>query len=744
MASDARKVRKVTRACDACKAKKKACTGTLPCGPCAQRRMPCTYNAAYNRGVAVSPLSSGHQIKRPSSASSNADINQPQTIGRSRYQHYAIESPSESWVQPPSAHISPAPAFARTASGTPADPPNESESSNIAPQYWGPTSAHSFLGRVVQDLPSTPSKTLAQQRERGTSSSVSIFSFGDRVTPNGLAEFEWPGRRTADILVRRYFDFASPTYRVLHQPTVELLVHDLFRGGNVARETSLPTATRATLLLIFSIATMFQPDSEGHITDADTSGWQTSETYYTQADALLSHETGAPSLASVQARFLMVLYLLSSSRAHKAWFTFGTTVQLMMALGYHSKRPRLGTDEEDLIQKECQRRVLWCSYTLDKYLSVILGRPRLWQDEDLDEDLPDRINDQDLSRHEKRMSKRDCLMDAPVFHTMLARILTQAAKEPYVVTGVSTKAQIDIIRLFCGRVAEWQAELPAFLSGIIQPDSLVPGLRRQLTVLQLARYHALLFITRPLLLRNYGQTWPECEASCQYYLSLCLTAARDAIELILTFVQEKQLFQSFWYSQYIAFNALSIIYLYLIQVQRGRISPVNLRFVSSQDVPFDSPLDESTLYRLSETAQAHLADATVRNAPPWRYSIILQGLRRELTKSYPSAPSHTDIYPDNHSSQHGATADRDISPSTAHQRDMIAFAQAEQNGSAMQEILSTQEDDGAGGVSGLDNDAQLFLLDPQTEILLDNLATDEDLVLDFWPQFDSLPISYLG
>jgi hypothetical protein len=219
-----------------------------------------------------------------------------------------------------------------------------------------------------------------------------------------------------------------------------------------------------------------------------------------------------------------------------------------------------------------------------------------------------------------------------------------------------------------------------------------------------------------------------------------LTAARDAIELILAFVQEKQLFQSFWYSQYIAFNALSIIYLYLIQVQRGRISPVNLRFVSSQDVPFDSPLDESTLYRLSETAQAHLADATVRNAPPWRYSIILQGLRRELTKSYPSAPSHYDIYPDNHSSQHGTNIDRDTSPSTAHQRDMIAFAQAEQNGSAMQEILSRQEDDGAGGVPGLDNNAQLFLLDPQTEILLDNLATDEDLVLDFWPQFDSLPI----
>ncbi|KAJ5747037.1 uncharacterized protein N7511_008733 [Penicillium nucicola] len=725
MASDARKLRKVTRACDACKAKKKACTGTLPCGPCSQRRLSCTYNAAYNRGVAMSPLSSDHQShqkKRPSSANFSSNSNQDQAIGESRHQQFATEIPSESWGQPPTPHRSPGVEFGQDAPDEFSEPPRETGSTIVAPQYWGPTSAHSFLGRVVQDLPSTPAKLLPQQKSQGASSNVSIFSFGDRVVPEiSPAEFEWPTRRAADILIRRYFDFASPTYRVLHQPTVELMVHDLFEGGTNAKETTLAAASRATLLLIFSIATMFQPDHEGRITDADTSGWQRSETYYTRADYLLLHEMGAPSLPSVQARFLMVLYLLSSSRAHKAWFTFGTTVQLMMALGYHSKRPRLGTDQEDLIQKECQRRVLWCSYTLDKYLSVILGRPRLWQDEDLEEDLPDRINDQDLTRHEKRISKRDCLMDAPVFHTVLARILTQAAKEPYVVTGVSTKEQIDIIRLFCGRVAEWQAELPAFLSGIIQPDSLVPGLRRQLTVLQLARYHTLIFITRPLLLRNYSQTWPECEANCQYYLSLCLTAARDAIELILAFVQEKQLFQSFWYSQYIAFNALSIIYLYLIQVQRGRISPVSLRFVSTQDAPFDSPLDESTLYRLSETAQAHLADATVRNAPPWRYSVILQGLRRELTKF-----------------QYGNTTTGDTSPSETHQRDMIAFAQAEQNGPGTQEILSRQDEP---GISGLENDS--FLLDPQTELLLDNLATDEDLVLDFWPQFDSLPISYL-
>ncbi|KAJ5268608.1 hypothetical protein N7505_004366 [Penicillium chrysogenum] len=716
MASDARKLRKVTRACDACKVKKKACTGTLPCGPCEQRQLSCTYDAAYRRGAAVSPPSLSRWRERPTSSSGGS--NQYQVSDRS-----------------------PAPAFEQTVPVTPVDPPSQLGSTNIASQYLGPTSAHSFLGRVVQDLPATPSKLLVDQQSEGTASTVSIFSHGDRIVPNiGLAEFKWPDRRAADVLVRRYFEFAAPTYRVLHRPTVELLIDDLYEGGTFAREALLDTASRAILLLIFCTSAMFQPDSEGHITDADESGWQISELYYTKAESLLSQETGAPSLGSVQARFLMVLYLLSSSRAHKAWFTFGTTVQLMMALGFHNKRPRLGIDEEDLIRKECRRRVLWCSYTLDKYLSVILGRPRLWQDEDLDEELPTRINDRDLTRHEKKISNRDCLMDAPVFHTMLARILTQAAKEPYMVTGVSTKGQIDIIRDSCGRVAEWHAELPAFLSGVVHPDSLMPGMRRQLTVLQLARYHALTFITRPLLLRNYARIWPECEASFQYYLSTCLAAARDAIDLILTFAQEKQLFSSFWYSQYIAFNALSIIYLYLIQVQRGRISPVNIRFDQSPDVLFvSSPLDESTLYRLCERAQAHLADATARNAPPWRYSVILQGLRRELTRSQPSSLRNPHIHPDNGTNQQSITAGV-FSPSTACHREVLDLGQMEGDRIATQAIFTRPGEEAAGNMAGVDNHAATSLLDPQTEFLLDHLGTNDGLALDFWPQYDSLPI----
>lgn len=39
----------------------------------------------------------------------------------------------------------------------------------------------------------------------------------------------------------------------------------------------------------------------------------------------------------------------------------------------------------DLVELECRKRVFWCAYGLDNYLSAALGRPRTFHDEDIDQ-----------------------------------------------------------------------------------------------------------------------------------------------------------------------------------------------------------------------------------------------------------------------------------------------------------------------------------------------------------------------
>ncbi|KAE8148870.1 fungal-specific transcription factor domain-containing protein [Aspergillus avenaceus] len=714
----ARKMRKVTRACDTCKTKKKACTGTLPCGPCVRRQDSCTYNATYNRGVAVSPPPSSPRAYYTSYQGALSDTVQVDQVSVESSVHYTPQEHAQS------VDCDGVPSTANSTSPEIRSHGSIAESTEVADRYWGPTSAHSFLGRAALGIPASHVNAVDNPNDASVGSTKSIFHFGDRAVPEPpLSKFQWPSLETAESLVHTYFEFASPTYRILHQQTVERIVQRLYQSGrpengdsNSWEEGEVTGTSRAIILLVFSTATLFKMDGKGRMTDADEIGRETSEQYFSKADRILSQEPGAPSLESVQARLLMVLYLLCSSRTHRAWFTLGTTIQLIMILGLHSRRRNKDVGRLSLIRRECQRRVVWCSYTVDKYLSFMLGSPRLWHDEDLDEELPARANDEDVTEGSINPPVRDCVLDAEVFHALLARILSRAAKKPYVVAGIVDREEIKTIHTLCGSVEEWQAGLPPFLSGLIHPSSLVPLFRRQLTVLQLARYHALMFITRPLLLRNYAQIWTDCETSYVKYLCVCLTSAKQTVEMITSFARENQLFSAFWYSQYIAFNALSIIYIYLIQVQRNRISPLRQRRGSTENsMKSATELDESTLYAIAETAQYDLAQATTRNAPSWKYSTILEGLRRELERlRIPSAQTPN-------VSLHESLAGAGLGNPTI-------------------STISSQP----SVPNHTSNLSAPFIIDPQTISLFDNFTLENDLILDLWPQLDSMPITFPG
>ena len=141
--------------------------------------------------------------------------------------------------------------------------------------------------------------------------------------------------------------------------------------------------------------------------------------FFAEAERILSNETGPVRLESVQARLAQCIYLLGSSQINRAWYTFGTTAQMIIALGLHRKRySQFSGANSGVIEIECRKRVYWSAYTLDRYLSVILGRPRIFRDEDSDQDLPERINDNDLHTNsfKTHSSYHQCVSDGPVFH----------------------------------------------------------------------------------------------------------------------------------------------------------------------------------------------------------------------------------------------------------------------------------------------------------------------------------------
>lgn len=736
--------------------KKKRCTGTQPCPSCDKAAKPCTYLASYTRGRFTTPPSSrgldalilaaeshdvNFSVDRDPKSSSTQHAPSPivtQSPEAAVQRHHSlssaydipVQSPAQVFHQPqpqPPSYLPPLPTFQQpqqnavtfehpraslqpllppadhwrpSMSKEPSRRPSPEPDGNFDGHYLGPSSSVAWLRRALRKLGQAHAlKVELSEASHESPKDVTIFNYGDKNAPSASGPgLSLPSATRTDYLLTRYFEFAAPTYRFLHRPTLEswlAAMHD--------PNSTLHPAKTAVVLAILAIATLYELS---RIKDPELDIRRESEMYYQEAQSLISKETGPATLESVQARFALVHYLLSTARSNQAWFTFGTTVQLAMALGLH--RRRILGEKTSLIIRECQRRLFWSMYTTDRYMSVMFGRPRWIQDDDISQEYPLSVNDEDLTATDIiSPGQNDCLEDAAVFHSKLTRIVGRAAKEQYTMPSRTESERIAAAAEHNKGLEEWKAELPAYLSGAIRPSSLIPIFRRQSTVLKLAYVHAVMLVNRPFLLNltrpgggSGGSYSSSSNPTTRSFVEDCLTAARTAIEMALDYITEGQPFSSFWFTQYVAFNALAITYLYLIHARR-----------QGQDIL----ILHRDLLALADTCQQYLADVTEANAPSMRYSIILEELREELSRQVESAVAA------HHHHHHHHDSDGLLSPRALPGDGAVVLGGGE----------SQRQCNGRGG--GGDGDGSSVGDVQQLEQQL-------DWDLDFWPQLDSLPM----
>lgn len=371
---------------------------------------------------------------------------------------------------------------------------------------------------------------------------------GDRhfanVDPSSLV---MPDETQGTIFVNRYFDFAMATYRFLHQMTTMNWLSQL--QDDISKKTeTLPPIKKAILLLVFATGTLYNVD-DSHAVLPENEGPEglrlAGERYYQAAQRIISHETGPLQLESVQARLASTLYLLNTSRLNEAWYLFGTTYQLIIALGLHRKSAASEL-HKDYVLSECRKRTFWSAYTIDGYFSAMLGRPPFLHDEFVDQAYPEPLNDQDITSDAiSRKSKGiDCLIIASIIHAKLARVVRRALRDQYMSHQDSEERQIQKAAEINDEIAKWQENLPIFLSGAINPASLIPVFRRQVTVLRMACAHAIMLVNRPFILSRNAR--PK---DVQPHVEECLSAARQMLELVLDFVADNHMFQGFWKTQ---------------------------------------------------------------------------------------------------------------------------------------------------------------------------------------------------
>lgn len=181
----------------------------------------------------------------------------------------------------------------------------------------------------------------------------------------------------------------------------------------------------------------------------------------------------------------------------------------------------------------------------------------------------------------------------------------------------------------------WRASLPPHLS-TVRPATLMPSFRRQTTALKLAYSHAIMHASRPFLLGHTngsdgdggeegggGEKEQHKETTgLGQAVGECLAAAKVALQTVDAMAGDGTLFHAFWWTYYVAFCALAVVYVWEIQQRVGDTA-------AWTD-------DDGALRKLSDLAErchAHLEKATAEDSPNRRYSIILEELRLEARHS---------------------------------------------------------------------------------------------------------------
>jgi len=116
--------------------------------------------------------------------------------------------------------------------------------------YVGSSSAVSFLIRIQRRL----------HQDSSLSHDSTIFTFGDAPLPEfDLSLFLLPPKPDAQRLVERYFDYAAPTHRFLHRPSIERLVEEFYETQGEMRGKEDGKAKAALLMVVFAQAQAYMP-----------------------------------------------------------------------------------------------------------------------------------------------------------------------------------------------------------------------------------------------------------------------------------------------------------------------------------------------------------------------------------------------------------------------------------------------------------------------------------------------------
>jgi hypothetical protein len=215
-----------------------------------------------------------------------------------------------------------------------------------------------------------------------------------------------------------------------------------------------------------------------------------------------------------------------------------------------------------------------------------------------------------------------CLLNPP----RLSQILFRVLRDLYSIRTPSMPERLSLTQRYTADLHAWRRDLARFLDAPDLPSSLlIPIYQRQKNVLNLAYYHAMLLVHRPFLLSSFAAlknhdaptttdntTSSNANPNVQENIQQCLDAAMGIVRVVDE-MNNSQIFRAFWFTQYYAFCAVVVLYVYRIQqhISRGKCAGY---------------------YTAGQRCQAVLNSISETDCLSKRYCLVLEELRLEAAK----------------------------------------------------------------------------------------------------------------
>ncbi|KAJ5629122.1 hypothetical protein N7528_002779 [Penicillium herquei] len=376
-----------------------------------------------------------------------------------------------------------------------------------------------------------------------------------------------PSPTLARELMMSYFKVWHSLFPFLHGPTFLAVLEKLSRGPvtddeSVDDPSSDHRNTCWTVILqcVFNLGSLLQPNvelpSECKIRSPSS------------MTTLLSTLASRHDLVSLQAMLAIQVYLVATMSLRLASTFGGCVLRSMLHAGLH--RCPFRYSQLSSHDRQLRKRIFWCAYAIDRYLSQALGLPLGIQDSDIDVCLPAApemhspllirtlsMHSSNAGRAESEISPPPSIIEAPELDPKeIERRKKESTIASYVHSGTLTGRALELfhksilvravrrdsILFLVTDVHKWWNGLPLELQGevhglpkegngdpasIDKPFDFSPFF----TVLY---QHLILIIHRPSLSLN-----PESAEFCSG-LQTCIGAARGIIAALKTQIDNQQ------------------------------------------------------------------------------------------------------------------------------------------------------------------------------------------------------------